>query len=532
MDTVSTAYITIHWARHAESCANFDGETYQDKNMVRPLGYDEYISINNVPESIIDNKINVDWFSKLKAKFMYHPNLSFIGMQHAILLGTEFAKPQIEQKKYNAVFVSATVRAITTAMMAFRGTDVIINVVPYINEVPNISAMIGMDYQNTPYKSEILKKQIYFMKDWLEHNWITKFDDIEVMQKLIYLRDNLPDDSNLTDGINAILECKTKAGSIAYGSFDTGKYNECFNKNIVQQLNNIRAVLKSFPIKNTDRNIKGEPINVSKINATIDYLFNMLNKSFIRGPAVDFSILCHFEKEAEAKENNNNDYFIHQDLRVPDMMKFYNIVMPYAFKTMKLPSECKLFCVSHGSLLKNFFPAYYIDRSKTGRGKADNLKNMYNTHVIEERFSIDSNTGQVTEKILVTYDKYNPVPIRTKYENFERLNGDICRLESVKGIINYTLLGKELPVSTIADDVKFVFEPIYDNHEAENAEFVTSDNAEFVFTGESASGTSYNMYGGSVPNNMYGGHDNDKYKIHKYKSKYKRQLKLLKSHRV
>lgn len=60
---------------------------------------------------------------------------------------------------------------------------------------------------------------------------------------------------------------------------------------------------------------------------------------------------------------------------------------------------------------------------------------MFNTGIHREQIiynKINKNMyfGE-TEKYV-----YNPVPVRTKYKNFESYNSDLCRLESVKGIIN------------------------------------------------------------------------------------------------
>src|SRR5436305_770220 len=114
--------ITIYWSRHAESCSNFDKGSVDDKppndyNEKDNIGYDR--REKNI-EKISNNLVNPH--KMLKAVGMYHPNLSFIGIQQAILLGTKFLK----NHKIDAVFVSPTVRTIMTALIAYRSQPNII----------------------------------------------------------------------------------------------------------------------------------------------------------------------------------------------------------------------------------------------------------------------------------------------------------------------------------------------------------------------------------------------------------------------
>lgn len=474
--------ITIHWARHAESCSNYDGENYQDKNTDRPLGFNinqigvninqKFTSIKPQSHQIINN--NTDIFTPIKAKFKYHPNLSYIGMQHAIILGRDFIRPQNLLKKYDAVFSSATIRSIMTALLAFRGQpNTIIYVVPYINEISNFAGIADMDYQNTPYKSEILKRQIAFIKEWLRYNWISKFDDIEIMQNLIQLRELLTiEQKDLINIIDEILSCKNKFGTLDYGSIDMAKYNQCFENNTLIHIQIICDKLSDTT--NPD---------VKKI---ITFLKSTQSIDFITGPDVDFSILEEFERYHELQEKNNDPYMIHQNLRQPNMLKFYNNVLPYVYTQNILKgTNNKIFCVSHGSLLKTFFPKYYPIEKQIAN--TDNyIKHLQNTQVFEEKFLFRFRPKNkppkppIIEQISIQFNKYIPLAIRTNYENFELFNTDICRIESIKGILNYSLVDNNLshklvptklsvseffgvdkktqPENVVADDVKFFFD--------------------------------------------------------------------------
>src|SRR5579863_10548211 len=189
--TFSPKTITIHWARHAESCSNFKGANYRDENLYpnRKKGYKkltdetgEVTELNERPSNIKRQITNVT--SKISPKVLrnialYHPNLSFIGMQQAILLGTDFVRNQLP---YDAVFVSPSLRTIMTALLAFRGTNQRIIVIPFIVEHLNIAGKF--DNVNPPLALDKLKKYVAFVKDWLEENWIENFDDIELMTLL------------------------------------------------------------------------------------------------------------------------------------------------------------------------------------------------------------------------------------------------------------------------------------------------------------------------------------------------------------
>ena len=79
--------LTLHLIRHAESCANY-AEGYYDKgDEKRNIGY------NSIPK-IISDRPPTENIKNKDHDFTKEPNLTYIGMQQAILLGTNFLKKQ------------------------------------------------------------------------------------------------------------------------------------------------------------------------------------------------------------------------------------------------------------------------------------------------------------------------------------------------------------------------------------------------------------------------------------------------------
>ncbi|AQN68806.1 hypothetical protein [Saudi moumouvirus] len=466
-----TKKITIDWIRHAESCANLDSNNYLDKNEYpnRKIGYDtiDPSNINVIkPESKSIKETFKTIGTKMKAFSKYHPNLSFIGTQQAILLGSTLRNLQIH---YNAVFVSPTIRAIMTALLAFRGFKVTIYVVPFISEGLNMTG--SYDNQNTALRSDLLKKQVLFIKDWLERNWISNFDDIHVMNVLSDLRRSM---SILVDNssaqqiiriIDSILLCKPEL----FGQrIPIDEYGE--KCDFVGKIKNIIPILQQ---KFIDESSSSEIMDPSIIQA-YNSLQQVLDPKFLRGPTVNFGVVERFEKMAEKETPNSDEYYIHKNIRKPDMNKFYQYVLPTVFDMNILNRNydtIHIGCVSHGGALKKYFSEKY---------KSRNIENILNTQTIREVLLLpDRNLKPYS----IDYSFYIPPKIRTMYGNFERLNNDICRLESLKGILNYPLYLKSwdskikpvlspsdtLPVAYATNDVKFYFNDVDKYHDVNNS---------------------------------------------------------------
>uniref|UniRef100_A0A6G6ADL7 Histidine phosphatase domain-containing protein n=1 Tax=Borely moumouvirus TaxID=2712067 RepID=A0A6G6ADL7_9VIRU len=465
-EDIYTKKITIDWIRHAESCANLDSNNFLDKNQYpnRVIGYDTLnpskINVTE-PESKSIKKTIKTVGTRMKAFSKYHPNLSFIGTQQAILLGSTLMDSQIN---YDAVFTSPTIRAIMTALLAFRGFKVTIYVVPFISEGLNMTG--NYDNQNTALRSDLLKKQVLFIKDWLEKNWILNFDDIHVMNTLIDLRRSM---SILVDNnsaqqivqiIDSILSCKPE---LFEQKVPIDEYPE--RCDIITKIESIIPILQQKFID--------EDSSYSIIDPSITRAFNslqqILDPKFLRGPTVNFEIVERFEKEAEKETPNTDKFYIHKKIREPDMNKFYQNVLPTIFDMNILNRNygtINIACVSHGGALKKYFGEKYTSR---------NIQNIYNTQTIREILTI---VNSKLKPYSIDYSFYIPPKIRTMYGNFERLNSDICRLESLKGILNYPLYSKSWeskikpilspsdapPAAYATNDVKFYFNDVDKYH--------------------------------------------------------------------
>mgnify|MGYP003325951497 CR=1 FL=1 len=137
----------------------------------------------------------------IKASFLYHPPLSFIGMQQAILLGKKYLQNKDNMDIY---LTSASLRTIMTALLALRNTQKTIFVCPYITEVCNPAQKINQfmpssgiqDYQNKNIDSKKLKKFVNIIKKWLNENWIYYHDDIEIIDNLIEIKNYYNEQKN------------------------------------------------------------------------------------------------------------------------------------------------------------------------------------------------------------------------------------------------------------------------------------------------------------------------------------------------
>ncbi|XWV26630.1 hypothetical protein QJ857_gp0431 [Tupanvirus soda lake] len=473
------AQLDIDWVRHGESCANLDQKINVDLDEYpnRPFGYDKYNYSNNKEHlAPVKNKMGID--TKLKAGWKYEPNLSYIGMQQAILLGTNFISTQ---PPYNIIICSPLTRTIMTAMLASRNIPgAIVHVVPYISEIQNVFQYIGSDYQNIAVNSKTLKQRILFIKDWLENNWINNFDDIEIMEDLIKIREYLLDngvdkEEHLIVQIGKALTCKPSIGKTAKNEFEN-KYSEC--ENIINLVSDVVELLNKRGI--TD-NIFYQKYHMH----TIDNF-----KMFKRGAPVNFKILEKYESIYSQKIKNKDVDAEQYNTRNPNIYKFYTEILP---EIVDLSIPNKILCVAHGSLIRKI---WLTKNPKSFNDNKTHLKHMKNTNVFRETINYDKSTFKAV---------YDPQLIRTSYENFEFLNIDVCRTQSIKGIINFNLrepsksFGKTLkgyvisdimPLSKMSYDVQFYDDDVYKNNK--------------------------------IPNIIVGGNNNDPYykKYLKYKSKY------------
>ncbi len=424
-------YLLVHWARHAESCSNYASGHLSDEIVEQStFGYNKLDkSAEPIKKTVYEQMVNIP--SSVKGSVYYHPNLTYIGIQHGILLGKNFIRKFSHD--YDIVFASPTFRTIFTALMALRGTTKTVYVVPYINEISNNPLR---DYQNNPVPSNILKNCVLFFKDWLEHNWIEQFDDIELMEKLIEIKQNYlhKNNNNILQIIDDILTCKT---------------NNNLNCSIKQNINNLIILLNDDKYEDTQ------------------LLKNIFDVKFIRGPDVNFSIYEYYEKNFK------------NTINTPSLDKFYNLIIPKAYNMQFIPSSTniKILCLSHGSLIRTEFKRIYNIE----------ISHPMNTEVIEEYRDTYLNRGKIN-KI------YTPIKIRSNYENFEELNGNICRSEGLKGILNIAIWNNNDrgiipnlamakgsivydPIDYADGDVKFYFEN-REKYQENRTQIISDDNSD------------------------------------------------------
>lgn len=476
--------ITIDWVRHAESCANLNSGSVIDVNTKRDVGYDRIKSADtsHTTSSIAEPlytyaKKATILPSVIKAACRYHPNLSYIGMQHAINLGILYIKR--ETLFYDAVFVSPTLRAISTAMLALRGIENFkIYVVPYISEVINLCKP---DYQNMPVSSDILKRQIFFFKEWLVKN-LNVYDDIELINALLDIKESFKNDDAVVTIVDSILKCKRNIYNGTY--FGTPNYDKC-NYNIISILISLDEILQT-----------------KKYDTKFLKMYINSNSDFFRGPEVDFSILEHYEE--------TDKEFPHT--KVPTFSKFYKKIIPYCLLKGIIPNKptIKLLCVSHGEIMKRYFGFKYNEKPE----------HPMNTQVFREKLFVDAvnknqNIFMQTGKINFNY--FNPQKIRSVYENFEIFNPDICATQGLKGILNFPLWDVNDP--TVLNKMYSQIPGInWMKQPRENAQ----TNVQFYFDNKSK----YNDYKGSDENkSIVGGFERSlplvEHGLHLIVSKYK-----------
>jgi hypothetical protein len=129
--------LNIEWIRHAESCSNYDGGNVDDKMpnnwfYETNIGYDEInqqidqkidqkkdqqIDQNIESAHIIDDTRNRTDITRTSS-WRYHPNLSYIGMQQAIMLGVNYMRGNAP--KYDIILSSASLRTVMTALLSLR----------------------------------------------------------------------------------------------------------------------------------------------------------------------------------------------------------------------------------------------------------------------------------------------------------------------------------------------------------------------------------------------------------------------------
>lgn len=408
--------LVVDWVRHAESCANFDSKSISDKVPGDVTKWEEgYEKLGQFFDKSSTRTYSKFTPSGMTASFKYHPNLSFVGMQHAIVLGNSLINTLRDGKlNYNVVCASASARTIMTALLSLRGIDTTIFVVPFISEKLNI--MGSFDYQNSPLSVKQIKRIVYFFKDWMANNWVRQFDDIEMITVLSILRRDTSDE-NITAVIKAIFECykELTQPKIVYASYDNlveaiRKYAKKQGKEDIPFPPELQYFRKKF----------GENIGFAK------YITTVRDPMYLRGPKVDLKYLKLYE-----------DSLKHPGVKLehPSIENFYNDTINKIIQGENIDrlNDVKILAFSHGSLMKEHANVNYENKN--------NVEHPHNTQIFREirELIVTQDRGVIQELVSMNRLYYVPMLIRTSYQNFAECNVDICRTEGVKGFINYAL---------------------------------------------------------------------------------------------
>jgi len=342
--TESKIRVIIHWVRHAESSSNIHRPTGSDiYDTERNCGFrkntnyvEQTDKIVDVPDEISDEDKQlieqkkerslvslISGLWKFLSTALYEPNLSYRGTQQAILLGTNFIEEN--NQKYDGILCSTMTRTCMTTLFATRklvGNKII--VVPYISE--ELKVFVGkIDNTNLPNPSDLLKKKVALIKDWISYNWINRYDDIEIMTSLLEIYDDKNTDEELRELIEKLL------------------FNDKLQKLEVRITENILKII-----------IKKYPHLVTKYPKIFE-TYKVIAQN-IRGLPFDFSILDEYEKMKEYKEDP-----------YPNSERFYRETLPIIiskFSKGNLTATYKLLIVSHGDYIRCIMNKYHqIDQT-------------------------------------------------------------------------------------------------------------------------------------------------------------------------
>ena len=485
--------VSIYWTRHAESCSNLDMQALDDKIPVKyedHIGYDYLI---NSPDKFVSRSFGLDLIKGAFRAVSTHPNLTCVGMQHAILLGNYFKNLS---KGIDVVFVSPTIRTIMTALIAFRSNEnlkKIIYVVPFITE--NINIVGSFDITNTPLKSSQLKRMIPFIKEWLHTEWINNFDDIEIINNLISLREyfqnNKDNRGNKDNGdvetivrhIESILTCKPgnyKSRKDTLTCDNDKKNTSTHTKTAISGLGNSKcAYLSDLQTLSKLLQTYCDSINCGNrpYDENLVKYFKMFEshtdlKTYFEGPMVNFDILDYFE--SSGKQLYPTQYY--HDI-VPYFNRFYTEILGAIQDGNDLgldstsaedirgslsQSDPNICVVTHGLSMRTYFHRKYggefhhaIRNTQIYSETFSNLSD-YSRGAIE--ISDLKNIGKYGESnpdSHINYEAYVPHDIRSIFKNFEYLNDNVCQMESLRGVINYALWEDTNKTTKVIDGSKY-----------------------------------------------------------------------------
>ena len=469
--------ITINWIRHAESCANKASKEGSIKALSSKVSSTVSSTLSSAVSSIFgfenlfdleegnldtSNKSFFDTIaSTALAPWFYEPNLTYIGMNEAINLGTEFFSNPPHNNPRNIYISSALTRTITTALLALRSNiNAVIYVVPYINEIENNSSM---DNQNKAVPSKLLKRKIKFIKDWLQENWIIRFDDIEIINFLTTISEML--DTNTDFSVDYPHEIhrnypqalKSKIDSVLECIKDRDRNRNCHIIHDIQNL--VEEIITCDEIKDKTYLIFKEgntPAKLEVIANTIEK-FNFLladNRKNLRGPIVDFTFYEHYEKLYENMLHIPMEHLnTYPDTKVSKYAYFLAHVLPEILQILNYNGNDSIYAFAHGQIIRNMWKEYNPEKYAI---QSHRLHNMKNTTVIQNNIK--------TSAFNIIHEPHQP-SISDNYPFLESKNNNVCRLQSIKGVINYPLDGRANPnvneTNNPDEDVNFFYKRPY-----------------------------------------------------------------------
>jgi hypothetical protein len=161
---------------------------------------------------------------------------------------------------------------------------------------------------------------------------------------------------------------------------------------------------------------------------------------FKRGPEINYDIYKYYE-EIEPKITLKTDY-----------NKFLSEVIPYIQQTPSYNNPKKFVIYSHGLFIKDIWKVLNLSSYKFYE---EELQHLMNTQVLKHEKYSEYNYFRLDN---------SPVKIRDSYFNFEEYNQNVCRKQSVKGVINYKFAEikpsnlEPYPKEQMDNDVRFVYE--------------------------------------------------------------------------
>jgi hypothetical protein len=403
----------LYFTRHAESCSNLQTNEITDKPSKK------YSDRKNIGR----NNLIGGFF---KGHCLYHPPLSFIGIQQSFKL-SEY----VNNINFDYVLCSPSLRTIMTSMIAFRyKPETKIIVVPFINELSDNCGKF--DLQNDIPNISILKKMVSYCKKWMESDEFKLYDDVvineylynvskinnsnTIKQKIITVIDGIlnikpdtfKDNNDLLPTLNRRYQLIVQLKSIL---------ENIINENIKIDKNKPKDVYEYYGYVLETNNSENDLLIILRL-----YMYLSYHISQNKMPQVEFGYIENYDISPIGSKNitiwkiNKCKY-----KATPNFDNFLNIILPLITKDYdNTNKQINVFIGTHGAILK----------------KELNLDTIpFNTQIIKMECIMHNNKIYKTTNNVLT-NEYIPISIRNNFQNFEILNPNFCVDHSIKGIVN------------------------------------------------------------------------------------------------